>query len=254
MMDLHVHTTFSDGKDSVSDMLGYAVLRGIKILAITDHFDPNDYRKEISGLTLDSLFDHFAEIRVIAGKAGDIDVLCGIETSPGISGKICVPKEVVATCDVIITSCHYIEGEYGICPGHFFNDDYWNAYKRYMIAMAAGDGDILGHMEGYLPIKPFLAGMTTTYAERQEISRQIVEHYCDDLFVDKIIEALKFSGKSCELHCATETPRESVIEKMAHAGITFTFGSDAHSISSVGRVSWACSMAKKHRLVLRTEF
>ncbi|MEM2989458.1 MAG: PHP domain-containing protein, partial [Candidatus Bathyarchaeia archaeon] len=38
-MDLHIHTTFSDGKGSVGDVAGAARRRGLALFAITDHYE-----------------------------------------------------------------------------------------------------------------------------------------------------------------------------------------------------------------------
>lgn len=251
MMDLHTHTQFSDGKSTLSDMLSSAFAYGTDVIAITDHFDRNDYRENINSITEEALFKHYDAIKKEAKKYPGMRVLCGIETSPLPNGMIDVAEEVRNRSDVIITSCHYIYGEYGIQRGKFFNDDYWNAYKEYMLHMAAGDGDILGHLEGYLPIRDFIEGMGTDYQQRKEICLSIVNHYCDETYIDSICEALLSSGKACELHVATHTPREWVIERLGKAGVPFTFGSDAHAKKDAGRTDWAQEMAGKYALTLR---
>ena len=41
-MDWHIHSTFSDGKQSVDELIMNAEKIGLESIAITDHFDTND--------------------------------------------------------------------------------------------------------------------------------------------------------------------------------------------------------------------
>ncbi len=242
--DFHTHTTFSDGKASVKQVIEAALLQRVNVLAITDHFDPNDFRHSISCLTEEALMDHFGQIRTLGHELG-ITVLCGVETTPLPSGTLDMSPALIQACDLIITSCHYIPYEGKIEPGVFFNDRYWEMYKESMIVMAAGPGDILGHCEDYLPIERFIEGLDTTYEERRAICLSIVEKYLDRAYMEKLAQALLSSGKICELHCATETPRRWVIEYLVSRKVRFSPGSDAHGLTHVGRTDWAYTVARE---------
>lgn len=250
-MDVHMHSSFSDGMNTAEDMIISAASHGVSLLAITDHYDPNDYRPSISMIKESAILDHLQKIKIAAKSFSSIRVLCGIETSPLYSGKLDISDEVRENSEILITSCHYLGGDFEIIPGFIYNDEYWNAYKEYMINMALGEGDVLGHMEGYLPIHPFLQGINTTYDERQRISAAVIARYCDRKYVDEMVEVLRVSGKSCELHNATRTPRESTIRRMHSAGISFVCSSDAHNVENAGRTEWAQSMVEKYSLKLR---
>ena len=41
-MDWHIHSTFSDGKQSVDELIMNAEKIGLESIAITDHFDKNN--------------------------------------------------------------------------------------------------------------------------------------------------------------------------------------------------------------------
>ncbi len=56
IIDLHTHTTYSDGKFSVKDLLKRAKQKNIEILAITDH-DSVDAHIELQGTNTAGLFD-----------------------------------------------------------------------------------------------------------------------------------------------------------------------------------------------------
>jgi len=240
--DFHTHTLFSDGRNSIREVIEAAVSASVEVLAITDHFDPNDYRPAIAGLTETMLLHHVQTVREIA-REFDVQVLCGVETTPLPDGTLAISPLAISQCDLIITSCHYVPYDGEVCPGEYFNDGYWNTYKECMLAMAAGAGHILGHCEDYLPIERFIHGLGTTYAQRRAICLEIVERYLDRAYVQKLAYNLNKSGKVCELHCATQTPREWVIRLLAAEGVRFSPGSDAHGAAHIGMTDWAYRIA-----------
>ncbi|AEC01724.1 PHP domain protein [Parasphaerochaeta coccoides DSM 17374] len=242
--DFHVHTVFSDGRNTISDVLRLAAQRNIGTLAITDHFDPRDWRPAIASISELALLRHFQEIREESTRQ-KIDVLCGLETTPDSDGRLTFSTLVRQASLPIITSCHYIPDAPAAIPGEYFNDHYWKTCKEFMLQMALGEGDILGHCEDYLPIEPLIEGMGTTYEIRRRICAEIVDRYFDRPYVEKLADNLLSSGKCCELHSATRTPREWVVRLLAQRGVPFTPGSDAHGEALVGNTGWAYEIAER---------
>ena len=75
MFDLHMHTIWSDGKNTPEEMVQEAIRRGLETVGISDHSagDP-------CGMTLEGSADYRAEIARLKEKyAGQIRVLCGLE-------------------------------------------------------------------------------------------------------------------------------------------------------------------------------
>ena len=56
MIDLHMHTTYSDGTDSLVELLNNAKKTGLKVISITDH-DGVDSYKELDELNIDRYYD-----------------------------------------------------------------------------------------------------------------------------------------------------------------------------------------------------
>ncbi len=249
MYDYHVHTDFSDGKNTLDEMLEAAKQAGLEAVAITDHFDPNDPRPSISDLKTELLLEQFAQIRQLSGHGG-LRLLRGIETTPLPDGRLDIPEDVMAGLDIVITSCHYIPYEGEMIPGEIFCDPYWQRFQEILLNMAAGEGTVLGHSEEYLPIQPLLQGVKTTFEQRREICRSIADRYMGRPFIEKLTENLLKSGKACELHCATSSPRGWVIEYMARRGVRFSPGSDAHGAAYIGKVEFAFQMAERYGLTL----
>jgi len=81
-IDLHIHTHFSDGRDSPAEVLHRAAQMGMKTLAITDHDNANGTREALPlaqalGLELIPAVEftcHWSQCNTPPGK-GDIDVL-----------------------------------------------------------------------------------------------------------------------------------------------------------------------------------
>ena len=75
MRDLHMHTVFSDGKNTPEEMVQEAIWRGLDTVGISDHshLDP-------CGMTPEASEEYRAEIARLKEKyAGQIRVLCGLE-------------------------------------------------------------------------------------------------------------------------------------------------------------------------------
>jgi len=235
--DLHVHSSFSDGEEGVEGILHLARAAGVECVAVTDHFDPFD--PSWRHLSEEALCAHLERIREAAAALPELRVLCGIETCTDFAGRLRVSDRVRRACDLIITSPHYVEYDGELAPGNHFDERYWNRYKEKVLHMAGGEGDILGHCEGYLPYGKLLAPGSTTYEERQELARRIADRYFDAAYLKDLAAALKASGKAAELHCATRTPRIRVIDAFVAAGVNLSAGSDAHRGDAVGRIDWA---------------
>ena len=248
MIDWHVHSTFSDGQMAVEELLDSALKLGITSIAITDHWDPYDFSQENRTKTDAELFLHLEHIRE-EGRKRELEVFAGIETATGSDGKIRLSGKIIESCDIIITSPHYVAYDGPIVVGEYFNDEYWASYKSLVIAQAKNRGDILGHPEGYLPITPMLeAG--TTYERRQQIRASISERYLDKPYYETLSDALLCSGKALELHGASLTPREWVVELLAKRGVLFSIGSDAHAVSLLGKNERAAILVERYNLKL----
>jgi DNA polymerase (family X) len=102
--DLHMHTTASDGKASLREMVTAAQERGLKYIAITDH------SKRVSmanGLDPARLRKQWKEIDKLNKELDDFVVLKGIECDILEKGGMDLPDDVLAEGDWVIASVHY---------------------------------------------------------------------------------------------------------------------------------------------------
>ncbi|HSF83498.1 MAG TPA: DNA polymerase/3'-5' exonuclease PolX [Anaerolineales bacterium] len=102
--DLHVHTTWSDGKLSVRQMAQAALERGLKILAITDH---SQSLGVAGGLTPEDLLSQRVEIDAVQAELGErIRLLQGTEVEIRADGSLDFPDDVLAQLDIVFASLH----------------------------------------------------------------------------------------------------------------------------------------------------
>ncbi len=103
--DLHMHTTETDGKASLEEMVNAAIERGLKYIAITDH------SKRVSmarGLDAKRLLKQWKQIDALNERlGGKITVLKGIECDILEKGGMDLPDDVLAQADWVLASVHY---------------------------------------------------------------------------------------------------------------------------------------------------
>lgn len=102
--DLHMHTTWSDGKLSVMEMAQIAKAQGLRYIVITDHSVSLGIA---NGLSVERLRAQAAEVRAADEALGpDFRVLHGTEMEIKADGSLDYPDEVLAELDFVIASLH----------------------------------------------------------------------------------------------------------------------------------------------------
>jgi DNA polymerase (family 10) len=108
--DLHVHTTWSDGKASVLEMATAARDLGYEYLAICDH-TPNV--RVVPGLDADDLRRQADEIAEVNEEVAPFRVLRGTEVDILRDGTLDLPDDVLAELDWVQLSLHAGQRERG---------------------------------------------------------------------------------------------------------------------------------------------
>jgi DNA polymerase (family X) len=102
--DLHMHTTWSDGKQSVLEMARAAKAQGLQYIVITDH---SVSLGVANGLSVERLRAQADEVRAADEAMGpDFRVLHGTEMEIKADGSLDFPDEVLAELDFVIASLH----------------------------------------------------------------------------------------------------------------------------------------------------
>lgn len=101
--DLHVHSKYSDGGNSIEEMVEAAKARGYSYVAITDH---SQSLKVAGGLSPPDLKKKKHEIDKINGKQNGFRVLYGTEVDIDSEGKIDYKDEVLKEFDLVVAAIH----------------------------------------------------------------------------------------------------------------------------------------------------
>jgi DNA polymerase (family X) len=101
--DLHVHSTWSDGKDSILEMAKAAGELGYEYLAICDH-TPNV--RVVPGLDADALRRQAEEIARVNERLAPFRVLRGTEVDIRSNGALDLPDDVLAELEWVQLSLH----------------------------------------------------------------------------------------------------------------------------------------------------
>lgn len=231
--DLHTHTHYSDGEGTVQDSVNMAVELGLSLLAITDHFaEPLNHRMNLQQLEELSA--------IVKDKKYPIPVLLGVET--GIEGTI--PIKLQGRVDFIIRSVHYLRQP--VQAKSIYDPVYWEAYKDEVISLLKVGGDVLGHVEGYLPLP--LGNLKTTFEERRAIDREVASRFFTKDWQVQVARLAAKNGVAMELHSFTETPRLDFIRLCQREGCVFSVGSDAHPTYNVGQIDWAFDVIEELKI------
>ena len=102
--DVHMHTTATDGRNTIREMAEAALARGYKYIAITDH---SKNLAMTNGLDEKRALEHLGRIRAVDEQMeGRIRVFTGIEVDILPDGGLDLDDEVLAQMDVVIASVH----------------------------------------------------------------------------------------------------------------------------------------------------
>lgn len=103
--DLHMHTTATDGRATIREMIAAAQAKGLKYIAITDHSKRVTMAR---GLNAQRALEQWAEIDEIRKDLDpEFTLLKGIECDILEKGGMDLPDDVLARADWVIASIHY---------------------------------------------------------------------------------------------------------------------------------------------------
>ncbi len=101
--DLQMHTTESDGRNTIEQMAAAAKSLGHEYIAITDH---SKAVTVANGMDEKRTLEHAKRIRAASAGGLGIRVLAGIEVDILRDGKLDLDSEVLAQLDVVVASVH----------------------------------------------------------------------------------------------------------------------------------------------------
>ncbi len=209
--DLHMHTTASDGRASLQEMVDAAKARGLKYIAITDH------SKRVSmahGLDGDRLRSQWKDIDQCNRRVTGIKVLKGVECDILEKGGMDLPDDVLSEADWVIASVHYGQ-----------NQSRDQITKRIIGALRNPHVSIVAHPSGRL------------------INRRAPY----ELDMDAVINVARQEGKFLELNAnpARLDLDDTTCAAARQAGVPIVISTDAHHPDGLDAMRYGIQQARR---------
>lgn len=209
--DLHVHSTFSDGRATVDALVARAREKGLT-LAITDH------------LSIDQKINAATRLPAYINDLERYPVYRGVEVD--IGEEIIIPAESRARLDLVIGSMHNVTSE----PGQRYQiadrahpqlDEYMEYYVAALVrGITSGIFTFIGH-------PTFLVGLPAQSQQQHDALWTAPRRHA-------VIDAAVASGVAFEISTRYNVPSPTFMQEAIEAGMTFAIGSDSHWLDRIG--------------------
>jgi DNA polymerase (family X) len=199
--DLHMHSTWSDGRDAIEDMVSACRQLGYEYAAITDHSQRAWSSRK---LALEDIPKQREEIESVRRRFPAMRILHGIEVDIMKDGSLDFDDEVLAGFDIVLASLHDHGGQSG-----------GELTARYLRAIESPYVDVVTHPMGRSP------GIAAGY----------------DLDLDRIFAAAAETGTAMEVDGAPGhlDMDGAIARRAADAGVTIVVDSDCHRADALRR-------------------
>jgi DNA polymerase (family 10) len=208
--DLQMHTEYSDGKNTVEEMVRACADRGYKYMAITDHGPA----LAMAGLKSEDFRKQYREIEAVQKKYDAIRILTSAEVDIMDDGSLDLPDDLLQEMDVVVISVH-----------HKFNMSREEMTRRITRAMQHPAVNILAHPTGRL------------------INRR--EPYPVD--VEELVKVAGEHGVMLELNAQPDRLdlRDFHLQMAREAGVKIVISTDAHRTQELDFISYGVDQARR---------
>lgn len=210
--NLHMHSTYSDGKLSMLDMAKAAIKRGLKVVVFTDH---SVSLGVANGLSMERHKQQAAEIKKIQKQLGDeILILHGSEVEIKADGSLDYPDDFLASLDLVVASLH-----------SSLRQPREKITERLLKAVRNPHVDIIGHPTG----------------------REIPDREGADLDMEVILQAAAESGVAMEInaHPSRLDLDDAYARRAKDLGIPISINTDAHSEADYDMLHYGVAIGRR---------
>ncbi|EMA29433.1 DNA polymerase/3'-5' exonuclease PolX [Haloarcula japonica] len=207
--DIHTHTDWSDGGNTVAEMVEGAVDFGHDYLAVTDHATGPGMVGGV-GVSDERLREQISEVESVAAAA-DIDVFTGVEANIAADGTISVADDLLADLDVVVASPHAaLDGD---------------GTDRLVAAAEHPDVNVIGHPTG-------------RYLNRREGL---------DVDMERLADAAADNDTALEINAnpARLDLGGGAVKQAVEAGAEVVINTDAHSPDNFGLLRYGVHTARR---------
>lgn len=209
--DLHTHTDWSDGRDSVEQMARAALETGYEYIALTDH-SPSS--KVANGLDADRLALKVEEVKKINLLLDGIEIFCGAEVDIRPDGSLDYPDGILSELDFVVASVH-----------GSFSQDCDSVTKRVIRALENPFVHVLGH----------------------PTARIIGRRAPCAMDIEKVTDAALRNGKALEINasCDRLDLKDEHARIAARKGVKLIISTDAHAARHLEAMKCGVAVARR---------
>jgi len=209
--DTHCHSNWSDGSDSIEQIVKAAKKIGYEYIAITDHAG---FLKIANALDEKRLLKQIFEIDRINKKLSGIKIIKGAEVDIKVDGSMAIKDEVLAKLDFVYGAIH-----------SSFKMNKNDMTNRLIRAIENPNIDAIAHPTGRIIQKR--------------------EEYKIDF--DKIFKVAKKTKTALEInaHYNRLDLKDSYIRQAKENGVKIVIGTDAHSLDNLSMMKFGVAQARR---------
>jgi DNA polymerase (family 10) len=209
--DLHMHTTSSDGRESLETMVAAAQLRGLEYIAITDH---TQSLAMANGLDERRTLEQAERARAYSKARKGITVLAGSECDILADGSLDLSDDCLAALDIVVASVHSA-----------LTQDESEMTRRVIRAIEHPSVDIIGHLT----------------------ARMLLRRDGSKMHFEKIVDAAVANGVALEIN--SQPHRLDLCDSHARLardrGAKLVIDSDAHDVEALDCTRWGILTARR---------
>lgn len=209
--DVHMHTTETDGRDTLDVMARAAAARGLQYIAVTDH---SQNLAMANGMDEARTLAHAERIRSRNGRFGKLAVLAGVECDILADGRMDLSNDCLAALDLVIASVHSA-----------MSQSEAEMTARLIRAIEHPHVDVIGH----------------------PTNRILLRRPPSQVHIEKVIDAAAANGVALEINA---NPNRLDLSD-AHArlardrGVKLLISSDAHATDELDFAPWGVLVARR---------
>jgi DNA polymerase (family 10) len=209
--DFHVHTNWSEGTNTISEMVEAAKKLGYEYIAVTDH---SRALGVAHGMSEERLLNQIKEINRLNDRLDDFHVFTGIEVDIKADANLDFPDSILKQCDVVIAALHTGQRQ-----------TRREITGRLLTAMENENVDIIAHPTGRI------------IGKREEY----------DVDIEILLDAAASTGTVLEInaHPGRLDMSDTNSRKGKNKGVRFVIGTDAHNASHLRYMEFGVNVARR---------
>lgn len=209
--DLHMHTTWSDGGQSLEEMAERVRAKGYTFMAVTDH---SKFLRIANGLNETRLRKQREEIKRLNDKYNDLYIFAGVEMDILPDGTLDFSDQFLSEMDFVIAAIH---SSFNQTEDEIMKRLYTALENPYVSLIAHPTGRLIGKRAGY------------------------------NVNMEKLIEKAKETNTALEINANPNRLDLSAewVRRAQKSGVTLAINTDAHNYQMLEHMAYGVSVARK---------